>query len=220
MKICAISDTHQLHRQLSAKIPDCDVLIHAGDLTSHGSKKVIMDFNEWIGELQEAGIIKYAVVVAGNHDFSLYTPPKPSKALLTNCIYLEDEGCEIDGVKFYGSPWTKRFFDWAFMKATPEELAERWSYIPTGVDVLITHGPPHGTLDFTSRDHEHAGCEELAKALVRVKPQVHVFGHIHEGYGQAEINVGGGFVKFINASSCTIDYQCTNAPIVFVLEPK
>ena len=38
-------------------------------------------------------------------------------------------GCEIEGLKFYGSPWTPVFYDWAFM--LPEvELAGKWAMIP------------------------------------------------------------------------------------------
>jgi len=45
---------------------------------------------------------------------------------------------------------------------------------------MLTHGPPHGILDLTSRG-DLAGCENLTAAVKRVRPRMHVFGHIHEG---------------------------------------
>ena len=54
------------------------------------------------------------------------------------------------------------------------------------------------------------GCEELGKAVERVRPRLHVFGHIHEGYGVAK---SGGTV-FVNACNCDVRYRAVNAPVV------
>ncbi len=63
-------------------------------------------------------------------------------------------------------------------------LKAKWDLIPNGTDVLMTHGPPHGQLGGRVINGSiDAGCEELTIALARVKPIVHVYGHIHEGYG-------------------------------------
>jgi Icc-related predicted phosphoesterase len=56
--------------------------------------------------------------------------------------------------------------------------------IPGDTDVLITHGPPRGILDLpTNANGVHVGDGELATALFRIQPQIHAFGHIHEGHG-------------------------------------
>jgi len=89
----------------------------------------------------------------------------------------------IEGVKFYGSPWQPRFFDWAFNLDRGEEIKKKWDLIPMDTDVLITHGPPYGILDLT-HEGEKVGCEELMKAVLRVQPKIHIFGHIHEAYGE------------------------------------
>src|SRR5690606_32317587 len=89
------------------------------------------------------------------------------------------------------------------------ELAAKWALIPDDTDVLVTHGPPHGILDRTY-DHEPVGCEQLRIALGRVRPRVHVFGHIHEGYGAAFVDG----TLFVNASTCTLAYRPTNPAIV------
>jgi Icc-related predicted phosphoesterase len=57
-----------------------------------------------------------------------------------------------------------------------------------------------------------AGCEELSAALKRVQPLVHIYGHIHEGYG-CYISPDG--TACINASSVDFSYRGVNTPIVF-----
>ena len=57
-----------------------------------------------------------------------------------------------------------------------------WSDIPTLTDILITHGPPLAHLD-----GDRCGCCALLAALWRVRPQLHVFGHVHAGRGVARV---------------------------------
>jgi Icc-related predicted phosphoesterase len=75
--------------------------------------------------------------------------------------------------------------------------------------VLVTHGPPHGILDRTD-DGEHVGCEELTAAVARVRPKLHVFGHIHEGYGQRVLDG----VRYVNASICDVRYRPEQGAVV------
>jgi Icc-related predicted phosphoesterase len=82
--------------------------------------------------------------------------------------------------------------------------------IPADTDVLITHGPPYGILDEVQRDPRPVGCRDLMRRIEAIRPRVHIFGHIHEGYGQIEQN---GTV-FINASVLDVRYQPVNAPVV------
>src|SRR5262249_28918150 len=100
-----------------------------------------------------------------------------------------------EGLKIYGSPWTPLFCDWAFM-LPDADLASKWDKIPSGLDVLITHGPPFGILDWTNRK-EHAGSATLINRVHEVKPRLHVFGHIHEAAGRTESNG----TTFLNAST-------------------
>src|SRR5262245_49164674 len=189
MRIVCISDTHARHHL--SEVPDGDILIHGGDLTRHGSLEDVEDFDRWLGTLPH----RHKIVIAGNHDFCFQNQPAEARARLTNALYLEDAGCEIEGLKFYGSPWTPIFYDWAFM-LPDAELAAKWALIPPGVDVLITHGPPHGILDWTNRG-EHAGSLTLLHRVYEVKPRLHIFGHIHEAAGRAESD---GTI-FLNAST-------------------
>jgi len=99
-------------------------------------------------------------------------------------------------------------------------LAEKWSLIPSDTDVLITHGPPYGILDqchywdpYFGIDYNrnvHIGCRDLLNELKRIKPKVHIFGHIHESYGQMRQDD----ITFINASHMTGNYEAKNPPIV------
>ncbi len=204
MRIVAISDTHAKHRAIP-EVPDGDVLVHAGDLTSVGEIEHVFDFNAWLGELPHP----HKIVIAGNHDFPFERAPASVEPLLTNCVYLRDSAVVVEGMTFYGSPWQPAFMDWAFNLERGEELRRKWSLIPEGTDVLVTHGPPAGHGDETVRG-DAAGCEDLMDAVLRVRPRLHVFGHIHEGAGVTE-QAG---IRFANASSVTERYEPTNAAIV------
>ena len=52
----------------------------------------------------------------------------------------------------------------------------------------------------------------LSCAFQRIRPHCHVFGHIHEGYGQTT----NGTTHFINASNCNLRYdpKKLNPPII------
>ncbi|MEM7233839.1 MAG: metallophosphatase domain-containing protein [Planctomycetota bacterium] len=201
----AISDLHSRYQDL--EIPSCDVLFVTGDLslTTHerGEK-----FAEWI-TLQPA---IHKVVVAGNHDFLLEFERERVLSYLEGVTYLEDAGIEIDGYTIWGAPWQPTFFG-VFNLSRGDEIRRKWDLIPEETDVLLTHGPPHGIGDLTVAG-VHAGCEELTRAVVRVRPRVHIFGHIHEGYGAVEHSG----TQFINASICNAAMKPENAPIPFVLD--
>lgn len=205
--IVAISDTHGLHRSLT--IPEGDILVHAGDITRSGELETVVDFNEWLGTLPH----QHKIVIAGNHDFCFERDPQRSRALLTNCIYLQDESLTVQGIKFYGSPWQPWFFDWAFNLKRGPEIREKWNLIPADTDVLITHGPPFGYGDQTARG-EKVGCQDLLQVVERLKPRLHVFGHIHEGYGTSTTES----TTFMNACICTLSYKPENAPLAYVYQ--
>jgi hypothetical protein len=110
----------------------------------------------------------------------------------TDYTYPEDSECKLvdpnttneTALSIYGSPWQPEFYDWAYNLPRGTALKEKWDMIPTTTDVLITHGPPHGILD-KAADGVLCGCRELLTTVKnRVKPRLHIFGHIHEGYGK------------------------------------
>jgi Icc-related predicted phosphoesterase len=211
MRIVVISDTHNQHRKV--RLPEGDILIHAGDFTVSGGGNydipVIQDFNAWLGEQPHS----HKVVVPGNHDRYFEDFPLAARELITNAKFVQDEAFEIEGLKMYGSPWTPTFPRgnryWKFNKDRGYSIWQQWQKIPSGLDVLITHGPLQGVLDFVGG--EHVGDEMLYREVVlRAKPKIHVFGHIHPGYGQ---NSYGG-IQFYNASQCDDAYRIWNEPWV------
>lgn len=209
-KIVCLSDTHNRHEQI--EVPGSDILIHAGDATIRGTIDEIILFNEWFAAFPH----RHKIFVAGNHDWLFETSNRLARTLLDASIhYLQDCSVEIENLKIYGSPWQPRFFDWAFNLSRGAQLAEKWKLISEETDVLITHGPPFGILDAVRQRYyvENTGCEDLRKRVETIKPKLHVFGHIHCGYGRAE-SFG---VRFVNASNCDESYAPVNPPIVIDL---
>jgi len=148
-------------------------------------------------------------VIAGNHDWAFQRTPLRARALIRHAIYLEDEETTVAGLRIWGSPWQPWFFDWAFNLQRGPEIAAKWALIPDGIDVLITHGPPQGILDRTSRG-DAAGCADLLAAVLRVRPRLHLFGHIHEAYGSLERDG----IRFVNACNCSERYRPVQPPMV------
>jgi predicted phosphohydrolase len=190
MRIVCVSDTHSYHHRLA--VPDGDVLLHAGDITRHGDLADVEDFDQWLGGLPH----RHKVVICGNHDFCFQEQPRQARARITNAIYLEDAAVEVEGLRVYGSPWQPWFYDWAFNLQRGPELAAAWAKIPDDTAILITHGPPAGILDQTKRG-EFVGCQDLYDRVFRVRPRLHVFGHIHEAAGRRDIDG----IAFVNAST-------------------
>lgn len=211
MRLVCISDTHGV---VYKTLPMGDVLVHAGDFSRMSVPSEIDDFAKWLASQPHP----HKVVIAGNHDVPFETNPGDAQQRLLvdpTIRYLQDSGIEVDGVKFWGSPWQPRFYDWAFNLDRGEPLDRKWQLIPKDTDVLITHGPPWGTLDecphFRWRQvTEKVGCRSLAKHVARVKPALHVFGHIHESAGVEEREG----TLFINACLMNGGYRPTHPPRV------
>ena len=222
IRFVCLSDTHNLISKII--IPHGDVLLHTGDFSGIGDEEEVVEFNRFLGSLS----FRHKIVIAGNHDLTfdiekqeslkkrfnnlINVDAKRVKSLLKECTYLEDSEVLINGYKIYGSPWTPTFFDWGFNLDRGPDIKQKWDLIPGDTDILLTHGPPKGILDRCS-DGSEAGCEDLLFKIQEVRPLIHVFGHIHEGYGVKF----KGTTKFINASNCTLRYQPTNKPWVFDL---
>lgn len=220
LKLCFISDTHTQHDQVN--IPDCDILIHTGDATYLGKQHEVESFSQWFRQLP----IKHKVYVPGNHDRSFEWEPEDAKNWLGfeksfkdnygSCYLLNQEMIEIEGLKIYGDPRQPRFGNpiknWAFNVDRGEPLREVWELIPEDADVVATHGPAFGILDWAYYSSENAGCRDLMERLYQVQPLIHACGHIHESFGWRKPD--DMRTLFINASTCTLEYNPTNSPIL------
>jgi Icc-related predicted phosphoesterase len=203
MKIVAISDTHGSHTE--CPLIECDVLVHAGDITNRGEMECLKDFAHWLADYPA----EHKIVIAGNHDWCFYKRNKGRNVLEDNgIIYLQDEGCKIGDINFWGSPWQPDFCNWAFNRPRGIALREKWQLVPEETDVLITHGPPATILDAVGNSGP-LGCVDLLEEVIdRIKPRAHIFGHVHAGYGER----WGEGIRFVNASLLDESYCMTNAP--------
>ena len=216
LSIMCASDTHQRHTVINRYLPfpqdNMDVFAYTGDYSFRGSVRETEDFCQWLDQV--SAHFRYVLFIPGNHDFLFEKDEALAKSMLPkNVIYLNDSGVDIDGFKFWGSPITPTFFNWAFMADRGMDIKKHWLKIPTDTDALLTHGPPQFILDRC--DNGNVGCKDLAdEVLNRINPLLHTFGHIHEAYGTH-------FVKdtqFVNSCICDGGYFPTNKPIFVEIE--
>jgi Icc-related predicted phosphoesterase len=202
MRIVFISDTHGSHEKV--KLPSGDVLVHSGDFTNLGRKGEIDSFNDWLGKQS----FEHILVSPGNHDLSFESHPEVANLLTNASAVLIDAAYEIDGIKFYASPRTPRFGDWAFMYE--RHLAPWEELLPKDIDVLVTHGPPDQVLDLVPGygNTRHVGCAPLNEWVKENQPTIHAFGHIHESRG----TVMNGQTLSINAAHGGGTYGTLAAP--------
>ena len=170
-----------------------DVLIHVGDMFDLFAREPddLARVDDWFGRQQ----FDLILCIAGNHDRPLERPRSGRTSPFRNVIYLEDERIEHKGVTFYGSPWVPDLPGHAF-HAPADVLRQKWAAIPEGTDVLITHTPPAGILDQSSRG-QSLGCQSLADAVEQICPRLHCFGHVHASGG----SVKSGATTYVNAAS-------------------
>lgn len=205
MRIVAVADTHLFVEDLG-QLPDGDLFIHAGDLCRGGTLEELAEAAAWLRGLPHPT----KIVVAGNHDWSFVRDPAAARALLDGVTYLQDAGVTIEGLRFWGSPWQPAFNDWAFNLPRGPAIRAKWDLIPEGTDVLITHGPPAGIGDTVS-DSRRTGCADLLAAVRRVRPMLHLFGHIHQD---------GGFWRREDTSFANVTtWECERGATVIDVEP-
>lgn len=208
IQIVCISDTHNKQPTL----PLGDVLIHAGDLTENGSFEEMQNGLKWLSSQPH----KYKVFIAGNHDVLLdeaflmkyperrYGQSKTKQDLdWGDVIYLQDSAITLEipvhtnddsndqasmrNITIFGSPWTPQYGISAFQYSPndPHHWEDSFASLEKNPDIVATHGPPHLHLD--RRDFHRAGCPYLAEKIFRIRPRLHVFGHIHASYGREDV---------------------------------
>jgi Icc-related predicted phosphoesterase len=203
MKICVISDTHELEDDV--EILPCDLLLHAGDFSFFGQSIQAMEgFNAWLGS-QPA---RHRVITCGNHEFPIAADPAGWRRRLTNATLLLNEMVEIEGIRIWGSPTTP-LDGMAFGVPDQAERDRIYAAIPT-VDILMTHTPPLGILDGGQ------GCPALRRAVIRIRPRLHCFGHVHSAYGTRNTE----HTLFVNAALLDEDGAPSRSPILINYTPR
>lgn len=174
-------------------MPKADVLVHSGDFTMTGSEQEALDFLNWFCDQP----YDHKIFICGNHDDCLYGAN--IDGLDENVHYLCNSGVEIGGVKFYEVPM--------FMGDCITERQNRnIARIPLDTEVLITHSPAYGILDFD--DNINYGSKEILARINEVRPTLHLFGHIHAQHGIT--NEFG--ITFLNGAIMNVDYTNLSAP--------
>jgi len=210
MRLLHIGDSHGYHRLLT--IPkDIDIIVHSGDFSNYHdvykNEPEAKDFIQWFGNLD----VEYKILIAGNHDSLAFHWNTQFRNLCTafGIIYLENEECYIEGIKFWGSPNTPTFGDWYFMKSR-DKMDKHWSNVPDDIDVFICHGPCKGILDLSyGRDNNIEFCGDRAlrnHILNRIKPKLFLSGHIHncgDIINQGTLQLSGYPTIFSNGSVVT-----------------
>eukprot|EP00928_Gymnodinium_smaydae_P058525 TRINITY_DN41727_c0_g1_i1.p1 TRINITY_DN41727_c0_g1~~TRINITY_DN41727_c0_g1_i1.p1 ORF type:complete len:326 (-),score=17.80 TRINITY_DN41727_c0_g1_i1:284-1261(-) len=215
IRFVAISDTHSQHDCLPV-LPEGDVLLHLGDFSNSGTLDECRSFCEYV----RGQSFRHRLLVPGNHDLTCdrewykenwqhwhdtYQDPAEVAAMLESAgvVVFDTAGSlEICGIRLFASPLQPRQpktrTQMAFGRTRGAELKVAWAGVPSGADIVATHTPPAGILDASVHNGDKSiGCEELKKAVFRSQPLVHIFGHVHAGYGVYKTKR----TSFINASS-------------------
>lgn len=192
MKILHISDTHNCHHRLR-DLPEADVVVHSGDFCMVGTEQEAIDFLNWFCDLP----YKHKIFICGNHDDCLNGAN--IDGLDSNVHYLCNSGIEIGGITFYGVPM--------FMgDCITDRQSRNYDIIPNNTDVLITHSPAYGILDFD--DGINYGSEELLAKISTLNLKAHLFGHIHAQHG---VKKQSGII-FSNGAIINADYSNLSNP--------
>jgi Icc-related predicted phosphoesterase len=205
-----MADSHG-HQLLSGPLTEhIDVAIHCGDLTDESKIEEFQKTLQYLQELEAdlklviAGnhdfttdVPAFEKLVANAKqplepelvrktygDYGEIRKLLSANAEAANIIFLDEGSYEFrlrNGaiLRVYASPFTPSLSgDWGFQYHPNEGHNFE---IPETVDIVITHSPPKGILDYT--DGRRAGCPSLFQAVARARPRLHCFGHIHEGWG-------------------------------------
>lgn len=167
MKILHLSDTHNCHHRLR-NLPEADVVVHSGDFCMVGTEQEALDFLNRFCDLPH----KHKIFICGNHDDCLYGAS--IEGLDSNVHFLCNSGVEIEGIKFYGIPMF-------LSDCVSERQNQNYAKIPDDTDVLITHSPAYGILDFD--DGINYGSEEILEKISTLNLKAHFFGHTHAQHG-------------------------------------
>lgn len=231
--IIGISDLHGLLLPLS-DMPPGDVLCICGDIvplevqsdTIESIAWLCTKFFPWVESLPYEKVI----ITWGNHDFIGQTlttdkhgnhrkPKRVLKKLMApaKLVLLEDNEFIYKGYRFYGSPWCPELSDWAFY-ANHDDLVKKFDKIPENVDVLITHcAPSQDQFGMTTQGWNAMrdfGSNELTDAILKKRPKLAIFGHIHSGR-HARLDLFG--TTYANVSIKDENYEYSYSPQIFKL---
>jgi Icc-related predicted phosphoesterase len=178
VKLLLFSDLHHdppAAKRLAALADSADVLIGAGDFCN---------VHHHLGACLEAfnGVKEPLILVAGNNEST--DELTAACRAWPHAHVLHGTGVTLGGIVFFGIgggiPVTP-FGSWSY-DLTEEQADELLAACPPGC-VLVSHSPPHGAVDLSSRG-QHLGSKSVRRAVERLAPRLVVCGHIHGSAGQ------------------------------------
>jgi Icc-related predicted phosphoesterase len=191
-------------------LPEGDILIHSGNFTHRGNDEDYASFNAWLGAV--SSMYAFRIVVPGSRDVKkLGSKWSEIKKRLPNATHvLCHEEATVLGIRIYGCPWfwgNKYNYSLRMGINFGQDEGNKFADIPEGVHVLVSHGPAFNKLDaiytVDAGKRQHIGSEELAAAIARAKPLVHMFGHCSDSRGF--IPHHGRSPLFVNSTMCDKD---------------
>jgi Icc-related predicted phosphoesterase len=171
MKILLVSDEADpalWDHYVPGRLKGYDLILSAGDLDA-----------EYLSFLVTMANVPL-LYVHGNHNASYdRLPPE-------GCECIEDRLVTVNGLRIVGLGGS------AVYNKGPHQYTERQMHRRIarlgravkragGVDIVLTHCPPHGYGD--ADDYAHRGFEAFLPLLEKWKPQILVHGHVHLAYG-------------------------------------
>ena len=191
VNVVAVSDTHTIYD--FSETPDGDLLVIAGDILMRGDIGELRKVMSQLGA--ESHRWKHILLVPGNHDFALesfvhggktweeYARDVDIKEYPKNMTISHKGFVEILGITIMTWSYVPKLTTWAFYQ--PGELFraefESCLPVPPHVDMVVSHGPPYGILDWIPRVGA-VGSKSMENAF-NFPYDYHIFGHIHEGAG-------------------------------------
>ena len=181
MRILAFSDLHNARGRAELLVEAAgaaDLVIGAGDFCN-----MRQGLPEAMALLQ--GVSAPFVIVPGNAE----SFAELEEAALPGMQVLHGTSLTLDGITIfglgYGVPETP-FGGWSC--DLNEAQAAAMLATCTQADILVTHSPPRGVADVTSRG-QSVGSTAIRDAIVRIQPRLAICGHIHDSWG-AEGQIG------------------------------
>jgi Icc-related predicted phosphoesterase len=216
LRIVHMSDTRNFlvrdGKFVTKFLPEGDILVHSGNFTNTGSDEDYANFNAWLAAV--SGTYMYRICVPGSRDVKrLGSRWSEIKKRLSNATHvLCHEEANVLGLRIYGCPWfwgNKFNYSVRLGFSFGQEEGSRFSDIPEGIHILVSHGAALGRLDaiYTvgAGKRQHIGSEELLNAVARAKPLVHLFGHCSDSRGY--IPGLGRSPLCVNSTMCDKDYK-------------
>lgn len=236
MNILCLSDTHGHLPVLN--LNGIDLVIHCGDYTNTKKEEYLEQliffedkFCPWVRKILDCEVEFF--YCNGNHETfcSNFQVSYAYNDVTEKCL-LDDRSLQSrTGLSLFGFPYTNRFGDYAFnLDDTPEQMGRKSSFIPAGIDVVVSHGPVFGINDvvdqggyinkkgkFVYLGYIHAGSKQLAKRIDEINPKLLASGHLHD---RMNYNVTKGSTKYVGC--CVTDivdgqYVLNRKPVLITL---